>query len=180
MKRLPTLKKVLLQTATLACCLILCMFIGCNNDDEEPTASDLIIGKWTISTTTLDMLSFNGEDLTQYLITDLGFTQDEAVMFTDLLEEMILGYFNGTIEFKKDKTTVYNIGDDSDTGKWRMSNDGKTLYLDEGTIDEMVVNILELTSTRLKIEMMQSEEFDIDEDGDDDEITTKITITLIK
>lgn len=179
MKRLPTFKKVLLQTATLACCLILCMFMNCNNDDEDPTASDLIIGKWTISTTTLEMF-FNGKDLTQYLIVDLGFTQDEAVMFTDMLEEMILEFFVGTIEFKKDKTTEYVIGGDSDTGQWRMSGDGKTLYLDEGTVDEMVVNILELTSTRLKIEMTQSEEVDIDDDGDDDEITTKITITLTK
>lgn len=179
MKRLPTFKKVLLQTATLACCLMLCMFMGCNNDDEDPTASDLIIGEWTISTTTL-VMSFNGKDLTQYLMSDLGFTQDEAVMFADMLEDMILEYFVGTIEFKNDKTTVYNIGGDSDTGQWSMSNDGKTLYLDEGTIDEMVVHILELTSTRLKIEMTQSEEVDIDEDGDDDEITTKITITLTK
>lgn len=177
MKYLPSFEKVLIQVATLVCVLFLCMIVSCNDDDENPSNSDLLIGKWSISATTLDM-NLNGKSLVQYLVQDVGLSQPEAEMFEALFEEMLQESFVGTIEFKADKTTIYNIGGDSDTGTWRLSNDGKTLYLDEGTIDETTVNIIELTSSKLSIEMTQTEEADLDEDGSSENVTVEVSMTL--
>lgn len=177
MKYLPSFEKVLIQVATLVCGLFLCMIVSCNDDDENPSNSDLLIGKWSISTTTIEM-NLNGKSLVQYLVQDVGLSQAEAEMFEEMFEDMLLETFVGTIEFKADKTAIYNIGGDSDTGTWRLSSDGKTLYLDEGTIDEMTVTIVELTSSKLSIEMTQSEEEDLDEDGTDENVIVEVSMTL--
>lgn len=179
MKARSVFEKVLYSAILSSFCGMMCILFSCNNDDESSSPADLIIGKWTISDTQMD-LTFNNKSLVQYLVEELDLSQAEAILFNDLLEEGLLEFFEGTIEFKQNKTYIINIGGDSDSGTYSMSADGKTLIIDAGTDDETEANIILLDSSTLIIEMNQNAEEDLDDDGFDEQLTMKIKMTLIR
>jgi len=179
MKVLHGFKKVLYPASLILFCLIMCMFVSCNNDDEEPSPADLLVGKWTISSTTMD-LAFDNKNLVQYLVDELGLSQLEATAFNDMLEDALLEFFVGTIDFKQDHTYTINMGGETDSGTWSLSADGQTLTLDADTIDETEAMIISLNSSTLAIEMTQHAEEDLDEDGITEQLIMKISMTLNK
>ena len=179
MKMLQPPKKVIYSANILILYLTICLLVSCNKDSKDVLPSDLILGKWTMTSTTMDLL-FDNKPLSQYLIEELGIPQDEAENFTDLLNDSLLELFTGTIDFKSDHTYAIVLDGDSDTGTWSLSADGKTLLLDQGTIDETLVTIMTLDSSTLIIEMTQSDEEDLDEDGITETIIMEINMTLKK
>lgn len=166
-----------------ACLLILYLLIsmlsGCNKDSEDPLPSQQILGKWTISTTTMDLFLDN-KALTQYLVDEFAVSQQEAEDFTNMLRDSLLEFFTGTITFKDNNTYQTDLGGDPDSGTWSLSADGKTLLLDEGTIDETEITIVTLNSSTLKITMTQEDAEDLDEDGISEVISVEISMTLNK
>ena len=179
MKAIFGFEKVLYSAILSLFCGIMCMFFSCGDDNEDASTAELIIGKWTISDTKMDLM-FNDKSLVQYLIEELDLSQSEAVIFKDLLEETLLEFFVGTIEFKRDKSFIINIGGDVDSGTYIISADGKTLIIDAGTDDETKADIILLNSSTLIIEMNQHAEEDLDEDGLTEQLTMKIKMTLNK
>ena len=172
-------QKIKFSAKMLILYVTICLFVSCSKDSEDALPTDLILGKWTMTATTMDLL-FDNKPLSQYLSEELGIPQDEAENFTDLLNDSLLELFTGTIDFKSDHTYAIVLDGDSDNGTWTLSADGKTLLLDQGTIDETLVTIITLDSSTLIIEMTQSDEEDLDEDGTTETIIMEIKMTLKK
>lgn len=179
MKTITCFNKVLYPAILAIFCGIMCVFVSCNKDDEEPRPADLILGKWTVSSADMDLM-FDNKNLVQYLVDELGLSQNEAIAFNNLLEDALLEFFVGTIDFKQDHTYTINMGGETDSGTWNLSADGKTLTMDAETIDETIATIISLDSSTLKIEMSQHAEEDLDEDGTTEQLIMKITMTLNK
>jgi len=174
-----TTTKVLYQISLMSLLMILSTIMSCNKDEEDPQTSDLIIGTWTVESVTIDLF-FNDQSLVQYLMDQFDISLAEAELLESMLLEDYLEEFTGSINIKDDNTYVINFGDEVDSGTWEWSADGETITFDKGTNDEMEATIIQLNSTELIIEMIQTAEEDVDEDGIDDDVTMEIKMTLTK
>jgi hypothetical protein len=152
--------------------------MSCNNDDDDPKASNDLIGVWTVESSSIEMI-IGDKSIIEFLMEMLSITQEEAELFADIYLSDY-GAFEGTITFKDDNTYAADFGDGVDTGTWKLSSDGKTLTLDQGTDDETDVQVITLSSVKLQIEITEASMEDIDDDGTDDEVSVKISLTLKK
>jgi hypothetical protein len=158
--------------------MILSTVTSCNKDDETQP-SDLIIGEWTVESVSIN-LYFDDQSLVQYLMDQFQISFAEAELLENMFLEDYLESFTGTINIKKDNTYMINFGDEIDSGTWKMSSDGKSITFDEGTIDETVATIIDLSANALQIEMTQHAESDIDADGTEEDLDMEITMNLSK
>jgi hypothetical protein len=158
-------------------CLLL--LTGCNKDEEDEITTSNIIGKWTISAVTFD-IKIGEVSLIDYLIDQLGLTEEEADLYRSLIDSELDSEFEGTIEFKSNQTFNIDIGGESDTGTWELSSDNKTLILDEGTEDETIAEVKILTSTQLHLVFTTNEYLDFDEDGTEDVMSVVVDMQLVK
>lgn len=170
--------KIIYQVSLAVLLLLTSTFMSCNNDDDDPKASNDLIGTWTVESSSIEMI-IGDKSITEFLMEMLSISQAEAELFADLYLEDY-GDFDGTITFKDDNTYVADFGDGVDTGTWKLSADGKTLTLDQGTADETDVQVITLSSVKLEIEISESSMEDIDDDGIDDEVSVNISLTLKK
>ena len=148
---------------------------SCNNDDEKVANADLI-GLWTIDEVNADA-TIGGQSITDYFIDVLGASEIEAGIAAAFIESIIQATFSGTgtIEFKDNNTYISNIGGEIDDGTWSVSSDGKTVTLDGGTVDEMIINIISLSGNTLKISFNEVETEDID----DNPVTPDVAIDIL-
>ena len=163
------------------------LFTSCTKDDDPggEVVSD-IIGTWTIDGSTVD-ITVDGVDLIAALMEALEITQTEAELFASFFTAGYGGDVSGTITFKSDNTyTATFPPDDQETGKWKVSSDGKTLTMntkkDDGTYyDDDVLTIKTLTSTTMVLLVPSETEMeDIDDDGTDETLEISMEITLSK
>jgi len=182
MKSLTTPREAFFTVCLICAMMVACFFISCNNDDEN-TPSDLLIGTWTFSSSTMD-LSINGKTLVQYLIDESGLSQSEAETLADLLFGMIEDEYTPgsdvSIQIKSDGTYIMTGTDMNDDGTWELSSDGKTLTLDKGTEYEMVFDVESLTKSTLTILSQQSLEDDFNADSVNETMHIELEMTLNK
>ncbi len=153
---------------------------ACNDEDENVADKADLVGIWTAQSVDVE-ITINGEDFIVYLAEALGISESQAQSFADQMIDEIESDFDGTITFKEDNTYDTNFGDESDSGTWSLSGDGKNLILDEGTDDEVNAEIVEITSSTLRLMFSETEEIE-DMDGDDinEEMLMEINMTLTK
>lgn len=112
--------------------LSIVVLISCDKkDDPKPTSK--LVGTWTGVSSTTEM-KIGDKTYKQYLIEDLGLSEEDAEAFNALVEQMLTltGFFS-ELEFKSDGSwtghTEY-MGQVIDaSGKWILSTDEKTLTL---------------------------------------------------
>lgn len=151
------------------------VFTGCKDDDGNggtPSPADNLIGTWTVDNADLTLMVGN-QSLSDFLI-DAGASQAEAELVIALFEAFLLAEVTGSITFKNDNTYISNFGGSPDDGTWNLSADGKTLTLDAGTVDEIVIDVVSLTSTTANMIMSQT----IMQDLDDDPLTPDVPIDV--
>jgi hypothetical protein len=146
------------------------LLAGCGKDDD-PNPNDFIIGTWTVSDVTVDM-KVGTKTLVEYFVS-MGLSQTEAQLLASQFSDGFEGDFSGEIEFKKDGTYTSKDGSDTNTGKWELSSDGKTLTTDKGTADEMVLTVASHTATKMNL----TSEFTEEESGETLKITMDIEMT---
>jgi len=183
MKKHTTPRQAFVTVCLLCAMTVTCFFSSCNNDDEN-TPSDLLIGEWTFSTATME-LSIDGKTLVQYLMDEGELTEAEAEIYADLIFGMVEDEFvlESTVVITIKSNGTYLITDPSsgnDDGTWELSGDGKTLTLDKGTVDEMVFDIVSLTSSTLVIISNQEVEDDLNDDSVNETMAISIEMTLNK
>jgi len=156
--------------------LILGLFVlqACNSDNEETSEAD-IVGKWTVSDLAFD-ITINGESLSEY------FSEDEADLFEPFFTETLEDEFQDvSIEFKSDGTYSSEDSDGAtDTGSWSLNSDGDVLVLDDGTADEFILNVVSSTNNTLILNYNETDDSDIDFDGNPDEFIVSMDLTLTK
>jgi hypothetical protein len=151
-------------------------YIGCSNDDEDNKESQLI-GVWTITDADIDA-TIGGLSIVDYFIDIVGLTQIEAEGIAALFQSMVAPNFTGTIEIKDDHTYVTTFGGQVDDGTWSLNSTGDKVTLDAGTVDEMVINIISVTSSTLVTEMETIESVDIDNNPATPDIDVSLSVRL--
>lgn len=165
-------KSIFKNTLLILMGLVVLTFTSCDKDSDGDKNADNILGVWTITSSSFDA-TINDVDIIQYFMDAFGVSQAIAESITEDFYEDI----TGTANFKADGTYTMTTNGSVDNGTYKMSADNSKMTMDEGTVDEITVNIVTLTSTKLELSFTETEVEDMDEDGIDD--TLKMTITLV-
>jgi len=128
-----------------------CSEIDCDDDDPnknpgiegscdgEPGTAELLYGTW--ETTEIDINSYvGGQTLTDYLIEEVGLTQEEAEEQAELFEDSFITEISGSLTINPDNTYDSAFAGGTDSGTWELSADEMTLTLFEGP-DTIVITI---------------------------------------
>ena len=155
---------------------------GCDLFDKESKIdTSQLVGMWTISDADV-VPEIGGLPIKNYFTDVLGMSGIEAEAFSAIYDTFLQESFGGTIEFKDDNTYVFSISDSIDDGSWILNSDGNKIIIDGGTSGEQMINILQLTSTTLKVsyEELSMEDLDDNPETPDVEMVLKIEMTLSK
>jgi hypothetical protein len=144
---------------------------GCDDDDDELTPEQKLVGTWTITQAEVDMF-VGTQSLTDFLVDVLDFTPVEAAAFVALFEDDLSTDLVGSITFNANNSYTANLGGDPGTGVWEISANGSTLTLDKGTADEVVLTVTSLTTTTLNVTLEQ----ELTEDLDDEPSTPETSV----
>ena len=146
---------------------------------KDPTATDDLIGTWTAGTSTFTAM-VGSKTLTQYFTDVMGLTAAEAQQFTDLLNQGIQQSFTGTIQIKSNGTYTSSMGGTTDTGTWSLSSDGKKLTIDSSTEAPMTFDVIELTSSKLQLQILESISEDLNGDDTPELININVVVSFTK
>jgi hypothetical protein len=149
---------------------------SCNKND---TKSDPIVGTWTTGTSTFSVMVGN-KTLIQYYVDEMGMTQSDAESSAALFETFMQLFFTGTMTFKSNNTYTSNLGGTADSGTWSLNTDQTILTLVSSTEGPMVYNVIELTSSKLHVQVSGTSPYDLNSDGTDEILTVDIDINLTK
>ncbi|QQS51795.1 MAG: hypothetical protein IPM71_03470 [Bacteroidota bacterium] len=141
---------------------------SCEKDeDKKEVIKAEIVGEWTITNGTLS-LTVDGKNYVQYLMDEWGFTQEE-------IDEMVDTDITGTFDINSDGTYLTTVDGDEFPGTWEWGS-GNAIILDEGTEDEVTMQVEELTSSKLV--MSYSDEYEEDWNFDEDPETIVETVRM--
>ncbi len=159
------------------------LMTSCTKDNNGDVNSANLVGKWTVSSQTID-ITINDQPIMDYLTGTMGLTQDLAQSFSDAMTSSEGGTPTGYVEIKDDGTYSSTMGLDAgapaETGTWELSSDGKTLTLDKGTENEGTAEITTLTSSKLVMIVSDEQSQDINQDGTDETLKFSITLEMTK
>jgi len=175
------MKKLSLNLAFLS--TIVALFFFLSNCGEDKESSSQIVGIWNV--TSVDFDAFVGNmTLEDYYLNEIGLTQEKTDIALANFEDEVKSYMESTmIEFESDYWYWTNIGDIAgDDGSWSINDSETLIILDEGTIWETHITVNSLTSTSLNISFTMTEDMDLDDDfeTDDVEVTFEMTMSLTK
>lgn len=151
------------------------IFSSCSKDDKQ----DEIIGTWATESTTFTAM-IGTKTLTEYFMEDMGLTADEAEVYVNFINQALLQTFTGTIQVKSDHTYTANLGGTADTGTWSLNSDRTQLTIDSSTDDPMTYDVLELTSSKLHLQIQGEVSEDLNEDGTPEIISIEADIIFTK
>lgn len=141
---------------------------------KDATLTDNLTGTWTAGTSTFTAM-VGDKTLTQYFTEVMLLTMNEAQLYTNLYNGLIQQSFTGTIQIKSDNTYTSTLGGEADTGTWSLTADGKKLTIVSSTDDPMTFDIIELTSSKLQLQLLES----ISEDFNGDDTPELININVV-
>ncbi len=172
--------KISLKKFMLLLSLIIMILSSCEKDSNEETAVDLI-GTWTIDNQVIDLMVGN-ESALSLLVLAFQITEAEAqAMIDEFLIEYIDDIEGGTINFMANHNYFFSLEGDTDDGTWDLSSDKKSLILDDGTIDETIFEVITLTANSLVLKLPEeTDTFDINDDGVDEELRLLVELRLSK
>ncbi len=139
----------------------------------NPNVEELLIGTWT--TVDFDIQAFVGSStLTEYLISMLGLTPEEAENQNNLFVTSLEPEIIGSLTINADHTYSSDYLGGSDMGTWSLSPDQTTLTFFEGP-DTIIIIINSISSTTWEATLQD----DFFVDLDDDPGTPDVAVTVI-
>jgi len=149
---------------------------SCNKDS---TPEEDIVGTWTTESATFTSMIGN-KTMTQYLIDEAGLTEAQAQAIILLFNIEMQGYFTGTLQIKSDNTYTATLGGEPDNGTWSLSSDNKKLTIDSSTEEPMILDVIELTSSKIHLQGTYTEIQDLNGDAIMETIIVAIDWTFTK
>lgn len=146
---------------------------------KDSTPAEDIVGTWTMQSATFTA-TINGKTMTQYFIDELGLTATEAQQYTALFNATMQQSFTGTMQMKSDNTYTATLGGEPDDGTWSLSSDGEKLTIDSSTEEPMILDVIELTSSRIHLQGTETETEDLNGDITPETIIVTVDITFTK
>jgi hypothetical protein len=81
---------------------------------------------------------------------------------------------------KSDNTYTATLGGEPDDGTWSLSSDGKKLTIDSSTEAPMILDVIELTSSKIHLQGTETETEDLNADLIPETIIVTVDITFTK
>ncbi len=141
------------------------------DDDKKEVIKAEIVGIWTITKGTMN-LTIDGKNYVQYFMEEWGLTQEE-------IDEMVNTEITGTIDINSDGTYATTIDDEIIPGTWEWGS-GNAILFDEGTEDEVTMQVEELTSSKLVLSYTEQYEEDFNFDEDPETIVESVRLECSK
>ncbi|MCL6260166.1 DUF4923 family protein [Aquiflexum sp. TKW24L] len=157
-------------------------FLGsCMSEEKSPTSN--IVGTWSFDSYSLLEASINGQPALTYLSSVMGLSPQvaqtvQALFLSGIIEEAELE--TTTFTFNADGTYVVRIdGVEEDSGTYSLQNNNTKLALTSvnGNQD---YDVTSLTNNRLVLVLDESESYDVNTDGKNEEVEFAIQVTLVK
>ena len=164
--------------------LALVILTQCGGDDEgdNKTALDDLIGTWTTSSATFEF-DIGGQTFTQFFQDAFGISEADAQALTDAFETAFEEGFAGNVQFNEDNTYESSFGGDIETGTFVLfvGPDSMSLTLDPNdSDDELKFDVVTLNSNTLIISLTETENDDFDGDGTEETLTITLELTFDK
>jgi hypothetical protein len=167
--------KPLFQKSIILVLLTGLIFSSCKKD----TKSDPIVGTWTAGATTFTAM-VGDKTLNQYFVDVMELTQEEADSYTAIYEQILKQAFTGTMTMKSNNTYTSTLGGTADSGTWSLNSDQTELTITSTTDGPSTVDVVELTSSKLRLHMSEITQEDLNSDGTDENIVISIDLTFTK
>lgn len=167
--------KPLFQKSIFLVLLTGLIFSSCKKD----TKSDPIVGTWTAGATTFTAM-VGDKTLNQYYVDVMGLSQADADSYTALYELFLTSAFTGTITIKSNNTYTDNLGGTADSGTWSLNSDQTELTIVSSTDGPTTLEVIELTSSKLRLHASEIVPQDLNSDGTDELINVSIDVTFTK
>ncbi len=151
------------------------LLFSCSKDKDK---ADLV-GTWTYDSATISTM-IGTKTFAQYLVDELGLNATEAQAYETIFNEAVKENFTGTIQIKSDNTYTTNFGEETDTGTWSINSDQSELTIDSDSDLPYVLSIVELTSSKLHIQEVQTGMDDLNQDGTMETLTMTVDIFFKK
>ena len=152
------------------------IFSSCKKDE---TKTEDIVGTWTAGTTTFTAM-VGDMTLNDYFTDVMGLTQEEADSYTALYEMLLAQAFTGTMTMKSNNTYTSNLGGTADSGTWSLNSDESELTITSSIDGPTTLEVIELTSSKLRLYTSEITQEDLDGDGTDENITVTVDVTFTK
>ena len=152
------------------------IFSSCKKDE---TKTEDIVGTWTAGTTTFTAM-VGDMTLNDYFIDVMGLTQEEADSYTALYEMILEQAFTGTMTMKSNNTYTSDLGGTADSGTWSLNSDESELTITSNIDGPTTLEVIELTSSKLRLYTSEITQEDLDGDGTDENITVTVDVTFTK
>ena len=152
------------------------IFSSCKKDE---TKTEDIVGTWTAGTTTFTAM-VGDMTLNDYFIDVMGLTQEEADSYTALYEMILEQAFTGTMTMKSNNTYTSNLGGTADSGTWSLNSDESELTITSTIDGPTTLDVIELTSSKLRLQTSEITQEDLNMDGTDENITVTVDVTFTK
>jgi hypothetical protein len=149
---------------------------GCSNDKKT---TDNLVGTWTVGTSSFTTM-VGTRTLTQYFTEVMGLSAAEAQLSSAVVNQTIQQSFSGTIQIKSDNTYSATLGGKNETGTWNLNSDGTQLTIVSGSSGTQVFDIVQLTSSVLKVRLTNQVSEDLNSDGTPESITVTADVTFNK
>lgn len=156
--------------------LLVVVFVGCSDKDENLISKADFEGNWIINSSTT-AIRINNMSFIDYYVQNMDYTQDEAIIYYTYLTSDITGNFL----YNSDGTYVITWdGEEIQRGNWDIGANAEQILLDENTTFEMTIDVLSICETALLISFTESGVGDVNEDGNPDLIEFIYNFGLIK
>lgn len=150
---------------------------SCKKDSSS--AVTLAGATWTAGTPSFTAM-VGTKTLTQYYTDVMGLTAAQALQYTVIANAALIQSFTGTIQFKSDNTYTSNLGGIPDSGTWSLSADGKKLTIDSSSEAPQTADVIELTSNKLSVTLIETVSEDLNNDGTPETIIVNVTIPFTR
>ncbi len=118
--------------------------------------------------------------LNDYFIDVMGLTQEEADSYTAIYELILAQAFTGTMTMKSNNTYTSNLGGTADSGTWSLNPDQSVLTITSTTDGPTTLQVIELTSSKLRLHTTEITQEDLNSDGTNENMSISIDVTFTK
>lgn len=154
---------------------------SCVSEEDQP--SPTIVGTWNFDSYSLSDATINGQPVLTYMTTVMGLTPQQAQLAQSLFLTQIIDQTElaaTTLTFNADGNYIVRVnGVEEDSGTYSLQNNNTKLLL-TSVNGNQEFNVSELTSNKVILVLEDSDQFDVNTDGNDENVAYSIEFTLVK
>lgn len=170
------MKRKMIDHSILIVVMTMAVLTSCK---KSSSATEDIVGTWTAGTTSLTIM-VGTKTLTQYFVDTYGITAEAAQVYSAAVEQSTKQEFAGTIKVNSNNTYTSTLGGKTETGTWSLSSDKTKLTVTPSNDTPTTFDVVELTSSKLHINITETTTEDLNSDGTPETITVQADVSFSK